>query len=165
MIQKLKSAILSLSALFMLAIPVMAAVPAYAAVSQTDINNALKCGSNVDININAEQSCDSSTPQGANFTEIVKKIINILSVLVGAIAVIMIIFGGFRYVTSAGNDTNVSSAKNTILYAVIGLIIVALAQIIVHFVLNNIITDSGSSGGGGSTTLPGQSSPGGRGGV
>ena len=48
----------------------------------------------------------------------------------------MIIFGGFRYITSGGNDNNVSSAKNTILYAVIGLVIVALSQFIVRFVLN-----------------------------
>ena len=47
----------------------------------------------------------------------------------------MIIVGGFKYITSGGNDGNVSTAKNTILYAVIGLVIVALAQIIVRYVL------------------------------
>jgi len=54
------------------------------------------------------------------------------------VAVIMIIIGGFRYITSGGNDTSITSAKNTILYAVIGLVIVALAQVLVHFVLRNI---------------------------
>jgi hypothetical protein len=48
----------------------------------------------------------------------------------------MIVVGGFRYVTSAGDSTKVGSAKNTILYALIGLIIVALAQIVVRFVLS-----------------------------
>jgi hypothetical protein len=47
----------------------------------------------------------------------------------------MIIYAGFRYVSSGGNDDAVKGAKNTILYAIIGLVIVALAQIIVHFVL------------------------------
>jgi hypothetical protein len=57
----------------------------------------------------------------------------------------MLIYGGFRYVTSAGNDTAVATAKKTITYALIGLIIVAFAQVIVHFVLNNVGTDPGTS--------------------
>jgi hypothetical protein len=52
----------------------------------------------------------------------------------------MIIVAGFRYITSGGKQESVTGAKNTILYAVIGLIIVALAQIIVRFVLNKATT-------------------------
>jgi len=55
-------------------------------------------------------------------------------------AVIMIIVGGFRYITSGGDSTRVGGAKNTLIYAIVGLIIVALAQAIVHFVLNNATT-------------------------
>lgn len=69
-------------------------------------------------------------------------VVNILSAVAGIAAVIMIIVGGLRYVTSAGNADSTKSAKNTILYAVVGLIIVALAQIIVHFVIH---TASGSN--------------------
>jgi len=61
-------------------------------------------------------------------------------VIVGIAAVIMIIVGGFRYITSGGNDASVTSAKNTILYAVIGLIVVALSQLIVRFVLGKLTT-------------------------
>jgi hypothetical protein len=68
--------------------------------------------------------------------KLVATIINIFSWIVGVVAVIMVIFGGFRYITSGGDSNKVSSAKNTILYALIGLIIVALAQAIVIFVLN-----------------------------
>jgi hypothetical protein len=50
----------------------------------------------------------------------------------------MIIIGGLRYITSGGRDTGVTSAKNTILYAIIGLIIVALAQLLVRFVLRQV---------------------------
>jgi hypothetical protein len=50
----------------------------------------------------------------------------------------MIIIGGFRYITAGGDSNNVSAAKNTIIYAIIGLVIVAFAQIIVQFVLNKI---------------------------
>jgi hypothetical protein len=52
----------------------------------------------------------------------------------------MIIIGGFKYITSGGDSNNVSSAKNTILYAIIGLIIVALAQTIVRFILGRVIS-------------------------
>ena len=48
----------------------------------------------------------------------------------------MIMVGGLKYMTSQGDSANVASAKNTILYAVIGLVVVALAQVIVKFVLD-----------------------------
>ena len=73
-------------------------------------------------------------------TRFIRNVINILSAIVGVVAVIMIIVGGFRYITSGGNDASVTGAKNTILYAIIGLVIVALAQIIVHFVISRITT-------------------------
>ena len=50
----------------------------------------------------------------------------------------MIIYGGFRYVTSGGDSGHVSSAKNTIIYAIVGLVVVALAQFIVQYVLNQV---------------------------
>lgn len=75
------------------------------------------------------------TPEKA-INSTITNIINVTSALVGVIAVIMIIIAGLRYVTSAGNPEAAKSAKNTILYAIVGLVIVALAQIIVHFVLH-----------------------------
>jgi hypothetical protein len=97
-----------------------------------DTKNALCAGSNLNP---SDTSCPTSG--GNDVTALIKKIINILSVLIGAIAVIMIIIGGFRYVTSGGKQESVTAAKNTILYAIVGLVIVALAQVIVHFVLNS----------------------------
>jgi len=58
--------------------------------------------------------------------------------VVGAAAVIMIIVGGFKYITSSGDSTSVESAKNTILFAVIGLVIALVAQSIVIFVLRKL---------------------------
>lgn len=66
-------------------------------------------------------------------------IVNILSIVVGIVAVIMVIYGGFRYITSGGDAGRVASAKTTLIYAVVGLIIAALAQFIVHYVLNKAI--------------------------
>ena len=65
-------------------------------------------------------------------------IVNTLLFVVGAVSVIMLIWGGIRYATSAGNSTNVTAAKNTIMYAIIGLIIAFLAFAIVNWVLTGI---------------------------
>lgn len=66
-------------------------------------------------------------------------IINILLFLIGAVSVIMIILGGIRYVLSNGEAAQITGAKNTILYAVIGLIVALLAYAIVNFVVKQFI--------------------------
>ena len=73
---------------------------------------------------------------GSIFTTIV----NVMLFIIGAICVIMLIFGGIRYATSAGNATSVTAAKNTIMYALIGLVIAVLAYAIVNFVLTGVTT-------------------------
>lgn len=62
--------------------------------------------------------------------------VNILSTVIGIAAVIMIMVGGFKYITAGGDSGQIGSAKSTIIYAVIGLVIVALAQSLVRFVLD-----------------------------
>lgn len=78
---------------------------------------------------------DCTGNKGGNLTSIVKLIINVLSLTVGIVAVIMIIVAGFKYITSGGDTNKVTSAKNALVYAIVGLIIVALAQFIVRVVL------------------------------
>lgn len=80
--------------------------------------------------------CKSVKEDNAEST--VVKIINTILVILGIVAVIMIIVGGFRYVLSGGDASNVTAAKNTIMYAVIGLIVAVLAYAIVNFVLNSL---------------------------
>ena len=67
------------------------------------------------------------------------RITNTVSLIVGLISVIMLVYGGLRYILSGGDSKKVTDAKNTILYAIIGLIISMLAYAIVHFVLNSVI--------------------------
>jgi cytochrome bd-type quinol oxidase subunit 2 len=131
MIQKLKILLASLGVLFVL--PLAAAAPALAATTQTDINDSECNGSQ--LSLTASGGCSAIQDSGSSVDTIIKNVVNVLSVVVGIVAVIMIIVGGFRYITSAGNPEGAKSARNTILYAIIGLVIVALAQIIVHFVL------------------------------
>lgn len=114
------------------------AVPAFAQSAQQQINNGLCAGSNLQFTQNPGQCNAASTDATTQINSIVHTVVNLLSALVGIVAVIMIIVGGFRYITSGGNDTSVTAAKNTILYAVIGLVVVALAQILVRFTLSKL---------------------------
>lgn len=66
------------------------------------------------------------------------KFSNIALYAVGAISVIMLIWGGLRYITSGGDSKKITDAKNTILYAIIGLVIAVLAFAIINFVLITI---------------------------
>lgn len=68
-------------------------------------------------------------------SKIVNTIVTILSFVAGAAAVIMIIVSGFKYITSGGDSGKVSSAKNTLIYAMIGIAIAVLAQVVVRFVI------------------------------
>ena len=67
-----------------------------------------------------------------------KTIVNTLLFIVGAVSVVMLIWGGIRYASSAGNANSVTSAKNTIIYAIVGLVIAFLAYAIVNWVLSGI---------------------------
>lgn len=140
MIKKLKLLILSMSTLLMFAAPLAVTATVSAdTVSQDQINNNLCGGSNGDLSGSGNTTgCGSDAP--SRVSHLITVIINILSAVVGIIAVIMIIIAGLRYITSGGKQESVTGAKNTILYAVIGLVIVALAQLIVHFVLNKTTT-------------------------
>lgn len=81
-------------------------------------------------------ACTGGTAAESSLTTLIKNIVRVLSVIVGIVSVIMIIIGGFKYITSGGDSGNISSAKTTIIYALVGLVIVVLAQVIVRFVLS-----------------------------
>ena len=69
-------------------------------------------------------------------TEGITTVVNMMLFLLGVIAVIAIIIGGFRYVTSNGDAAGTKAGKDTILYAVIGLIVAILAYAFVNFVVS-----------------------------
>ena len=73
--------------------------------------------------------------------------VNVFLFIIGAVAVVMIVWGGFKYVTSRGESADVTSAKNTILYAVVGLIVAILAYAIVDFVIDQFAPSAASSSG------------------
>lgn len=133
MLQRIRNIALSIGLFSLIAAPFALPAAVYADNGTTQIQNGLACGSN----FTAGANCDNSTNNNGGITVngVMTLVINIFSIIVGFIAVVMIIIGGIKYVTSGGDSNNISSAKNTIVYAIIGLIIVALAQVLVHFVL------------------------------
>jgi len=137
MTQTLRTVVISALVVVLSLLAVVAVkTPTYA----QNTKNGTRCGSQIEL---GEKNCTLETGDRAasnSLEKLIKTVINILSAVVGAVSVIMIIVGGFRYVTSGGDSNNVGAAKNTILYAIVGLVIVAVAQVIVQFVLERTTT-------------------------
>ncbi len=136
-----------IASLFGVSVFALAAGASVGVVSAEDIRGNLCNGA--ELSLSSDKGCDnvdkqcSSGGEKVNCQEkkansLITQIINIFSVIVGIVAVIMIVYGGFRYITSGGDSNNTAAAKNTILYAIVGLVIVALAQFIVRFILSKV---------------------------
>lgn len=157
LIQKISK--LALTAITTILLTLTAVLALNSTTSAQQLENAAECGADIQLNVSADckqpktanevEACKQRTPGSeadktaacnpeSSIESLVKTIINVFSAIVGSIAVIMIIIGGFKYVTSGGDSNSVGSAKNTILYAIVGLVIVVFAQIIVRFVLQRI---------------------------
>ena len=136
MLQKIRNYVLALATIFAMATPAL--VPAFVSA---DIKSGICNGVGA---ATGGSGCEAGT-DAPNLGTIAARIVNFLSIIVGVVAVIMIIIGGFRYITSGGESGNVSGAKNTLIYAIVGLIIVALAQFIVHFVINGVTSTTSAT--------------------
>ena len=138
MFKKIKQIAATLALVLAVGTPVMVPVTAHAIVNNA-ITSGLCTGLNTAANGSSSDAGDTcagdQSDANKSLDSIIKTIINILSIIVGFVSVVMIIIGGFKYITSGGESSNVTGAKNTIMYALIGLVIVALAQVIVRFVL------------------------------
>ena len=98
------------------------------AVSTTDV-----CAG---VNFEDSGGCDANAED--NVKKIIKLAIQILQMIVGIISVFVLITAGLGYINSGGDSGKTKTAKDRILYASIGLVVVALAQVIVSFVLNRV---------------------------
>ncbi len=120
----------------MLALSVSVAVPATSYAADCDPSN---------LSITSGADCAQGQGQATDLFgggSVFEKVTNILLFLVGAISVIMLIIGGIRYVISAGDQAQVTSAKNTILYAIVGIVVAFLAFAAVKFVTNSLGTSA-----------------------
>lgn len=146
MLKSLRNTIVTAGATLSLVLLPAMLIPAVASAQDNpnvNIGNCLSQGSGLTTGTGA--ACTAAPDTGTQkIQDIVTLIVNIFSIIVGIVAVIMIVVGGFKYITSGGDSGNITSAKNTIVYAVIGLVIVALAQFIVKFILNKVSTAGGA---------------------
>lgn len=148
MIQKIKKFVMIGMASLAMTAPGLVAVPIMTGVASANITESLCSGVDQAANSGTASNCGDGTSANASdpsagLGPLAKKVVNFFTIVVGAIAIIMVIYGGFRYITSGGDSGKVGSAKNTLIYAIVGLIIVALAQILVHFVINTAV-DTGT---------------------
>ena len=123
----------------LLAVPVLAltvgSAPAFAAsLSISGGANSARGNDQSGCLFGNEPGCE-----GTDQTPIFKTITNVLLFIIGAISVIMLIIGGIRYTTSNGDQQAVQNAKNTILYAVVGLVIALLAFAAINFVISSFV--------------------------
>jgi hypothetical protein len=126
----------------LLIVPVLAlGVSATAGVLSAPTANAANCASNsIAGGASAGAQCAQGSDQKADLfgtNGIFRIVTNVLLFIIGAIAVIMLIIGGIRYVVSGGDSSAVTSAKNTILYAVVGIVVALLAYALVNFVIGS----------------------------
>lgn len=125
----------------LLVVPVLAlAFAAVAPVANTyaDAVGTLESDCSTDtLSINSGVTCAKGNGQQDDLfgpTGVFKKITDVLLFIIGAVAVIMLVIGGIRYTISGGDQGQVTAAKNTILYAIIGIIVAILAYAIIGFV-------------------------------
>jgi hypothetical protein len=121
-----------------LMVPALALGLLVSAPLTSQVSAAPDCSNPIGLSIADAAAC-SNKARGVDclFGEgcVLNTVINFALYFIGAISELMLIIGGIRYTTSAGNDKSVAAAKNTIMYAVIGVVVALLAYAIVNFVL------------------------------
>jgi hypothetical protein len=123
-VRSLKLMVAGALSLAVIAPAVMPAV-AFAAVDTTSVCQG--------VSVSGGGCSSDATP----FTNVIKFVIQLISIIAGVAAVIMIVVAGLRFVTSNGDSNKVAGARSAIIYAIIGLIVVALSQVVVQFVLSH----------------------------
>ena len=100
------------------------------------------CGSALAQSTEDDDRAGVGGGNAAGVTNVASTVADILTLAVGALAVIFIIIGGFKYITSAGDASKSASARSTILYSVVGLVVVIFARVIVNYVLDEAEADA-----------------------
>ena len=112
----------------------------------------------VSSGINAATTDEMKNKQIDGSNGVIRTVSNILIWVVGIVAVIMIVWSGFKYITTAGDASKVASAKSSLTYAIVGLTIAILSYSIVNFIMERLdVSSAGKSSGGGSSLAGGGS--------
>ncbi len=129
--KSIKKLLITVSAVGALLFPVL--TPAFAgAAPVANIASGICGGANLSI---TPETCAPASSTDNTLTNTIKLIVDLLTLFVGFLSVVFLIFGAFKYISSGGDSGKVTSAKSTILYALIGLAIAVVAQVIVQLVI------------------------------
>lgn len=127
------------SLLTMLAVPAMVlgivtvGLPTYAATDPA-------CTGSTDLSLSNAANCAKTKDQSTSLFGsggVFETVSKVLLFIIGAVSVIMLIIGGIRYTISQGDSSAITSAKNTILYAIVGLVVAILAYAAVSFIIQS----------------------------
>jgi hypothetical protein len=129
MIKNLKIFLISLMSVWFLGLALSPTTSAFSLFGDA-------CNGNTDSSVCNDAKNNDNPIYGPN--GIVKVVVNILSIIIGVAAVIILIIAGIQYMLSTGDPTKVNNAKNAILYALIGLMVAVAAQVIVRFVVGKL---------------------------
>jgi cytochrome bd-type quinol oxidase subunit 2 len=138
MTKNFKKVLLTIASLGFLMTPALVPAMASAATLQQQIGSSVCSGTNANTNASGGGGDCGTHDANTQIGNLMKNIINLFSLFVGIVSVIMIIVGGFNFITSNGDTSKITSSRTTIVYALVGLVIVAMAQFIVHFVLGKL---------------------------
>ena len=138
----LKTTILGMLAVPLLALGALVVAPATASAATNSPDGQCAKVDDTNIGISEGIDCSKSADQNTDLTGstgVFTIITNVLLFIIGAISVIMLIIGGIRYTVSGGDSSAVTSAKNTILYAIVGIVVALLAYAVVNFVVGRFV--------------------------
>lgn len=107
--------------------------------------NAFAAGNGL-TNVQSGVTTTETAAGGLSMQTVISTVIGTMLFIVGLLAVVMLIYGGIRYVTSHGDKAQVTAAKETIMYAVVGLVVAIAAFAVVQWITNDVFKGGASSG-------------------
>lgn len=107
--------------------------------------NAFAAGNGL-TNVQSGVTTTKTAAGGLSMQTVISTVIGTMLFVVGLLAVVMLIYGGIRYVTSHGDKAQVTAAKETIMYAVVGLVVAIAAFAVVQWITNDVFKGGASSG-------------------
>lgn len=118
----------------------MLLVPAGTAIAQLDIVNDDVCSRANGVGGNPTACQDDNPGQDRLFGDrgIFTIVVNVISIVIGVAAVVVIIIAGIQYMTSTGDATKTNNAKNALIYAIVGVVVALLAQAVVRLAGSNL---------------------------
>ena len=132
---RLKNYITGLAILLgLVAAPLLGVVASQSAGAVIDPKDSLCTGSGG----TGGAACTGQVTGDISLVDRIKNIVNIILFVIGVVCVIMIIIGGIRYTTSGGDASGTKSARDTVLYSVIGAVVALSAYAIINFVLTSV---------------------------